>query len=119
VATERFRRNSIPHLTQSDGSIVSDNEGKEKIIYEAFMERLGTKSDPPMAFNLPELIEPVEGLSELSAPFSTAEIDQVVQQMPADKAPGLDGFNGQFLKSYWQIIKHDNISSVQIFMRGP
>ena len=27
--------------------------------------------------------------------------------MPVDKAPGPDGFNGQFLKSCWHIIKQD------------
>ena len=27
--------------------------------------------------------------------------------MPIDKAPGPDGFNGQFLKSCWHIIKQD------------
>jgi retron-type reverse transcriptase len=27
--------------------------------------------------------------------------------MPIDKAPGLDGFNGQFLKSCWHIVRED------------
>jgi hypothetical protein len=27
--------------------------------------------------------------------------------MPADKSPGPDGFNGQFLKTCWHIIKED------------
>jgi hypothetical protein len=35
------------------------------------------------------------------------EIDNVVKLMPVDKAPGPDGFNGQFLKSCWHIIKQD------------
>jgi hypothetical protein len=47
-----------------------------------------------MAFNLPDLIELGAGLSDLSAPFSTTKT--VVQQIPADKAPDPDGFNGQF-----------------------
>lgn len=43
----------------------------------------------------------------LSLPFSTDEIDAVVKEMPADRAPGPDGFNGCLLKSCWHIIKKD------------
>ena len=60
-----------------------------------------------MRFNLADLIQPISGLEDLSIPFTTDEIDDVVKTMPVDKAPGPDGFNGQFLKSCWSIIKHD------------
>jgi hypothetical protein len=46
-------------------------------------------------------------LEELSVPFTEKEIDLVVKHMPVDKAPGPDGFNWQFVKSCWHIIKHD------------
>jgi hypothetical protein len=88
-----------------DGTKVTDHNGKEQIIYDAFKERLGTSHTPQMLYDLESLIEPVMGLSELSAPFTTEEIDVVVKNMPLDKAPGPDGFNGQFLKSCWYIIK--------------
>jgi hypothetical protein len=52
-----------------------------------------------MLFNLADLIQPTPGLEDLSSPFTKQEIDAVVQNMPLDKAPGPDGFNGQFLKS--------------------
>jgi retron-type reverse transcriptase len=38
--------------------------------------------------------------------------------MPVDKAPGLDGFNGQFLKSSWHIIKHDIYKLCDDFYEG-
>jgi hypothetical protein len=60
-----------------------------------------------MLFDLPSLIQPTEGLEELSAPFTKEEIDSVVRTLPIDKTPGPDGFNGQFLKSCWHIIKED------------
>ena len=60
-----------------------------------------------MKFDLSLIIKRVEGLEELSAPFTHSEIDEVVRTMPNDRAPGPDGFNGQFLKSCWHIIKHD------------
>jgi len=54
----------------------------------------------------------------LSEPFSTAEIDIVVKEMPIDRAPGPDGFNGCFLKSCWPIIKEDFYKMCQDFHEG-
>jgi hypothetical protein len=66
---------------------------------------MGISDDPTMVFNLTDLVHPVEGLEDLTTLFSTDEIDRIVQNMPADKAPGPDGFNGRFLKSCWPMIK--------------
>jgi hypothetical protein len=35
------------------------------------------------------------------------EIDLIIKEMPSDRAPGPDGFNGMFLKKCWGIIKED------------
>ena len=43
----------------------------------------------------------------LTVPFTHKEIDDVIKEMPPDRAPGPDGFNGAFLKACWPIIKHD------------
>ncbi|KAG8065206.1 hypothetical protein GUJ93_ZPchr0004g39317 [Zizania palustris] len=56
---------------------------------------------------LSNLITPIPGLSSLEAPFSNTEIDEVVRNLPPDKALGQDGFNGYFLKKCWNIIKDD------------
>jgi len=60
-----------------------------------------------MLYNLNELIQPSDDLEHLSRPFSTLDIDKVIKQMLADKAPGPNGFNGLFLKRCWDIIKED------------
>ena len=60
-----------------------------------------------MKFDLARIIKRIEGLGELTKPFTTEEIDKVVQEMSSDRAPGPDGFNGCFLKSCWHIIKKD------------
>lgn len=46
-------------------------------------------------------------LTHLEAPFSKEEVSAVVHEIAADKAPGLDGFIGCFLKKVWPIIKQD------------
>ena len=118
IATDRYRRNSIAQLSLPDGTQVSSHSDKEKVIYEAFKERLGTCHNPIMGFDLATLIHPVEGLDCLSAPFTKAEIDVVVKEMLADKAPGPDGFNGHFLKTCWHIVKKDIYQLCQDFFDG-
>lgn len=54
-----------------------------------------------------ELIEQYPGLSILSEPFTHEEIDRIIKLIPADRAPGPNGFDGQFLKLCWEIIKED------------
>ena len=107
MASERFRRNSIARLVNPDGSEAVSHVEKEKLIYDTYKQRLGESCAPPMFFNLDQLITPTEGLEELSVPFTTYEIDEVVKHMPTDKAPRPDGFNGHFLKTSWHIVKQD------------
>jgi hypothetical protein len=35
------------------------------------------------------------------------EMDEVIKEMPGDRAPRPDGFNGLFLKKCWPIVQHD------------
>jgi hypothetical protein len=48
----------------------------------------------------------LEGLDD---PFSK----QAIMEIPFDKAPGPDGFNGKFFKACWDIIKCDMMAVVQ------
>jgi hypothetical protein len=60
-----------------------------------------------MQFDLAALLPKIEGLDNLTLPFQAKEMDEVVQNMLPDHAPGPDGFNDLFLKRCWSIIKHD------------
>jgi hypothetical protein len=60
-----------------------------------------------MLFHLASLIQPAAGVEELSVPFTTHEINEVIRTMTVEKALGPDGFNVQFLKICWHIIKED------------
>ena len=73
----------------------------------AYKSRMGVSLNPQMHFDLQHLIQLDVDLSSLVEPFTIEEIDQVVKNMPADKAPGPDGFNGLFLKKCWPMIKED------------
>ena len=118
VATERYRKNSISTLKLDDGTLIEDHIGKASLLFSSYKQRLGSSDPPNMRFNLHHIIKKVEGLDELTSPFTTDKIDLVVKEMPVDRAPGPDGFNGCFLKSCWNIIKHDFYKLVMDFMRG-
>lgn len=60
-----------------------------------------------MLLNTEDLIQKDEDLDQLILPFSTEEIDAVVLNLPGDKAPGPDGFNGLFVKKAWHTIRND------------
>jgi len=48
-----------------------------------------------------------QDMSELELPFTEDEVWRTIQQLPSDKAPGLDGYTGRFYKPCWAIIKED------------
>jgi hypothetical protein len=107
MATERHRRNNISSLTTDHGSVITEHYDKNTIIYQPYKDRLGTTFQFPMLFHLASLIQPAATLEELSVSFTTHEINEVIRTMTVEKALGPDGFNGQFLKNCWHIIKED------------
>ena len=71
-----------------------------------------------MGFDLQNLIQKVDGLEDLSLPFTDSEVDVVIKNMPSDRAPGPDGFTGLFLKRCWTILKADFMQLVNDFHEG-
>lgn len=43
--------------------------------------------------------------------FSEGEIWETVKELPADRAPGPDGFTGSFYRAAWEIIKPDIVNA--------
>jgi hypothetical protein len=71
-----------------------------------------------MLYNLSQLVQTRDNLESLARPVSTDDIDTVIKQMHANKAPGPDGFNGFFLKNCWDIIKEDFYNLCFDFFNG-
>lgn len=71
------------------------------------LDYMGISFPPDIRFHLTSLIHHVDGLDHISRPFSKEENDHVFKNIMADRALGPDGFNGQFLKVYWNIIALD------------
>ena len=69
----------------------------------------------PTFTTLPFKTLPRDHASQLTAPFSTEEIDNAVSSCASDKAPGPDGFNFRFIKFAWEIIKNDVYAIIRDF----
>jgi hypothetical protein len=60
-----------------------------------------------MYFDLEAMLQPLDGLEDLVNPFTTEEIDGIIKELKSDKSPGPDGFNIDFMKRCWEVIKSD------------
>jgi hypothetical protein len=103
----KHRRNLITSLVDNFDVTLYGHEHKANLLWNDFRDRLGTSSFERMVFDLPSLLSQDVDLSTLEVPFTKAEIDGIVRDLPSDKSPGLDGFNNEFLKKCWHIIKQD------------
>lgn len=107
MASERLRRNSISSLQRDDGSTVHDHAQMAGILWTSFKNRMGQAQGITMGFDLSTLLQPVDGLDDLVASFPDDEIDTILKELPPDRVPGPDGFNGLFVKWCWKIIEID------------
>lgn len=56
---------------------------------------------------------------QLTKEFSEKEIKDVLFLIPSNKAPGPDGYTGEFLKETWSTIGKDFVVAVQsLFLKG-
>jgi hypothetical protein len=117
VATQSYRRNYITSIKDDDRNYITNHDHKAAIIWNSYKNRLGQSSNPDMSFDLDHLISRSE-LAHLDDPFTMEEINTVLKEIPPDKAPGPDGFNGLFMKKSWDIIKADFIRLANDFYSG-
>jgi hypothetical protein len=110
-ARHRRKKNFIGKLVFY-GEICTDHTGKERIIHHFYNGLLGSTGSREFTIDLQALEMPSHDLSCLEAPFSEKEIWETIKQMPSNKAPGPDGFTGNFYKSCWTVIKGDIMSTM-------
>ena len=100
---------------------ISDHARKAAILWESYKKRMGTSHKTTMHFDLESLFGPRKDqaiFDNLELPFTEEEINAVVKDLPLDKSPGPDGFNNEFFKSCWDIIKVDVFRFIQDFHAG-
>ena len=120
-ASINHRHNHIAVLQNDDQVEISDHAGKAAILWESYKKRMGTSHKTTMHFDLESLFGPRQDqaiFDNLELPFTEEEINAVVKDLPLDKSPGPDGFNNEFFKSCWDIIKVDVFRFIQDFHAG-
>jgi hypothetical protein len=115
MATERYRRNVISQIDDGSGRIVQDHGELSSILWQEFKRRLGSSVGVSMQFDLQDLVQSYPNLEFLCLPFSSKNIDEIILDLPTNKAPGPDGFNNLFFKKSWHIIRGDMYKLCQDF----
>jgi hypothetical protein len=85
--------------------VKSLHEEKTQILWESFKEWLGQSEFSQIYFELETLLTPIDDMDFLVHPFTHEEIDDVVRNLKTDKSPGPNGFNLDFMKMCWNVIK--------------
>jgi len=106
-ATLRHRGKLVNELTSKDEVTVTQHGEKEKLSWEEFKERMGVSEFTGFTISPSCLIQSNENLQHLEEPFSHEKIDSVIKALPNNKSPGPDGFNNEFMKASWPVIKQD------------
>jgi mannosylglycoprotein endo-beta-mannosidase len=110
----RRRKNFIVKLRRNNGWVTSHDD-KQSIAQNHFTLAYGRPTPRTTSFNWESIDLPTPNLDGLDDPFTEDEVKDAIWDMPSDKAPGPDGFNGKFFKACWDIIKLDIMAVVQHF----
>jgi hypothetical protein len=106
VANGRRTKNFIASIKVGE-EIVTAQERKVEAFYEAYVQLLGTVQNREHTLDLEALDIQQHDLQELEAIFTEREVWETIKEMPADRAPGHDGFIGSFYQRAWPVIKAD------------
>lgn len=111
MATVSYRRNLIAQIQDEYGVFLIHHEDKANHLWCSFKNRMGISNKVVIEFDLESLVSVSDDvdMSGVVSPFLVSEIESIIKNMPSDKAPGPNGFNGVFIKKCWPIIKNDII----------
>lgn len=104
-ATIRSRGNLITSLISQNGTSLTNHKDKEALLWQEFKERLGITEFNGFTINPMAMIQRSDNLSFLEDPFTIQEIETIIKHLPNYKSPGPDGFNNEFIKASWPVIK--------------
>jgi hypothetical protein len=96
-ANARRKKTFISGLNTQEG-LVTSQQDKIKVAVEYFNKAVGTPMVRSCCLNWNALGYTPTNLEDLDAPFTAQELLDIVKSLPAEKAPGPDGFIGMFYK---------------------
>lgn len=118
MASIQHKRDNIATVTDIVGQFSILMRRKKLTFFYSFKERLGTTESTSIPSNLLDLLSSHHDLNFLEDPFTEAEIDATVADLPSNKSLGPDSFSTDFIRKCWTIIKKDFYDLFHQFYRG-
>jgi hypothetical protein len=106
VANGQRTKNFIPSI-RFGNDIIVDQDRKVEVFTAAYRDLLGKIQVREYEFNLENLNIPMANMQDLDVMFTDEEVWSVIKEMPSDRAPGPDGFIGEFYQRAWPVIRLD------------
>ena len=94
------------------GRSLQNMKRRKRTFFYFYSSVIGSSTDREVTINLEELNMPSFDLADLEAPFTEEEVWKTIKSLPADKAPGPDGFTGNFYQVCWPIIKPEIMAAI-------
>jgi hypothetical protein len=98
--------------------VVTSQQDKHQILFDYFDSVLGTAAQRTTTLELSAFHRAGIDLSALDALFTEDEVWTTIRSLPADRAPGPDGYMGKFYKACWPIIKTDFLAALITLQQG-
>jgi mannosylglycoprotein endo-beta-mannosidase len=117
LASARRRRNHIATLRFGE-TVAHSQEEKEDLATSFYNNLFGGGVSREHDLSLAAAGLPALDLSDLEAAFTVEESWTAIKDMPANRAPGPDGFSWDFYKSCWPIIRADVFAALQAVFLG-
>ena len=121
VTQSRNARNTIRRIVTADGRILTspmDIKAEAASHFESFLNGSQQGGSELAQEEIADLVDfrcSNEAKTMLMQPVEVSEITETLFSMPANKAPGLDGFPMEFYKAAWPVIGKDFITAIQSF----
>eukprot|EP00253_Pinus_taeda_P032627 PITA_32627 len=122
INTKFFHKSTIENRTYNRISLIKDEEGqihqshkKIEVGLVKHVQGIAQENtlyrDPfikDLIKHIPKLVSREDNCN-LNSPITEKEVSEVLKEMKNGKAPGSDGFNVDFFKACWNIVKEDII----------
>lgn len=118
MATLRKRRSWISVVQEGQIQAI-EHKQKANIFFRHFVALVGQNHNQTMAFDYQGLYDRnEEQLQQLCQPITVEEIEQTIDQMPSNKAPGPDGYTCEFYKKFKRMLIPDLLRVCNSLIQG-
>jgi Reverse transcriptase (RNA-dependent DNA polymerase) len=106
-------------VLQQYGQNHSNHRQKAHILFNYFRDLICTDEQVQTRYNLQQLYGAISQITDLTTVITSQEINHVIDNWLSHKAPGPDGFTGEFYKAFRQLIVPDLLATYNSVLTQP